>query len=160
MLELWGLLFPDTLTKAETHIPKVVGQIEMTTKQELMNLIRDGLDQGLSIPDIAESIDTLYLEEIIPNRSTVIARTETISSTNYGGQQAAKATNLTLRKTWLATDDDRTRDAHRAANGQTVDLSGTYLVDGEPLEYPGDPNGSAANVIQCRCTEVYEETPT
>lgn len=154
---LWGIYFDGSVEKASTHYAKVVGEVSTTTLNALRDLITDGITGGLSIPDIAATIDTLYLEQIIPNRSTVIARTETISSTNYGGQTAARATGLTLKKRWLATSDDRTREAHVDADGQTRDLDEPYIVNGEPLMYPGDPAGSAANVIQCRCTETYEE---
>lgn len=158
MKRLWGIYFTYALEKAQTHIPLVVGQIEMTTKRQLMDHITEGLQQGLSIPHIADLVDELHLDEIIPNRSVVIARTETISSTNYGSQLAAKATGLTIQKSWHAhLGDDRTRPAHVAAHGQTVPIDEKYWVDGEPLEYPGDPNGSAANVIQCRCSETYSE---
>lgn len=157
MKELWGLYFTDAVTKAEEHVPLVVGEISQTTKRQLMELISEAVSEGLSIPDAAERIDTLQLEEIIPNRSTVIARTEVISSSNYGGQQAARATGLRLRKRWLSTADERTRPEHVEANGQVRDLDENYLVGGESLAYPGDPNGSPANVIQCRCTETYEE---
>jgi hypothetical protein len=30
-----------------------------------------------------------------------------------------------------------------------------FEVDGELLDYPGDPTGSAANVINCRCAVGY-----
>jgi len=30
-----------------------------------------------------------------------------------------------------------------------------FIVDGESLDYPGDPSGSAANVINCRCGVSY-----
>jgi hypothetical protein len=33
-----------------------------------------------------------------------------------------------------------------------VGVDETFSVGGEDLEYPGDPNGSPENVIQCRCT--------
>lgn len=157
MMELWGILFQGALDKADAHRMKVVGEISETTRRALQELVRDGINEGLSIPNIADTIDTLYLEQIIPNRSTVIARTEVISSTNYGGQQAALATGLTLTKTWLATSDERTRDGHQEADGQTVNINEPYIVNGEALMFPGDPNGSAANIIQCRCSETYQE---
>lgn len=158
MKRLWGIYFKYAVDKALIHIPLVVGQIEMTTKQQLMAQIAEGITQGLSIPNIAKLIDTLHLDEIIPNRSVVIARTETISSTNYGSQLAARATGLTITKNWHAhLGDDRTRPAHLEAHGQSRPIDQPYIVDGEPLDYPGDPNGSAANVIQCRCSETYRE---
>lgn len=154
---VFGLFFQQTLDAALAHVAKLAGAVATTTLDSLRSLISDGARDGLSIPDIARSIDTLYLEDIIPNRSTVIARTETIRATNAGGQAAAKGTGLDLVKVWLATSDDRTRDEHLEANGQRVPLDSAYDVGGESLMYPGDPNGSAWNTIQCRCTEFYEE---
>lgn len=158
MRALWGIYFQDSVDRILAHTSKVVGDIAATTKAQLSEIVAEGIRHGLSIPDIARNLDTLYLDEIIPNRSVVIARTETISSTNFGGQVAAKATGLRLDKRWLATTtDDRTRPEHLAANGQQVPIDQPYTVAGEPLMFPGDPNGSAANIIQCRCTETYVE---
>ena len=38
------------------------------------------------------------------------------------------------------------------ADGQVRAIGDTFDVDGEQLAYPGDPSGSAGNVINCRCT--------
>ncbi len=37
-----------------------------------------------------------------------------------------------------------------------------FIVGGEQLQYPGDPAGSAWNVISCRCTQlpIVEESIT
>jgi len=157
-LELFGIYFQQTVDFAIAHVAALRGEIAATTLRRVSEVVAAGTRTGLSIPEIAEELDTLYLDEIIPNRSTVIARTETIRATNFGGQQAAKATGLNLTKTWLATvTDDRTRDAHRHANGQTVPIDHPYLVGDEELMYPGDPAGSASNTIQCRCSERYSE---
>ena len=60
-------------------------------------------------------------------------------------------------KTWRTVGDGKVRDAHAAANGQTVDADAFFNVMGERLEYPGDRwNGaSLKNVIRCRCTALY-----
>ena len=154
---LFGIYFQQSLEAAVNHTAKLVGQVQKTTLDELAGLIGIGVGEGLSMPNIAELIDRLQLDQIIPNRSLVIARTETIRATNRGSQDAALATGLDLDKVWIATSDDRTRDAHRAADGQRTDIRGVFIVDGEELQYPGDPNGSASNVIQCRCAVFYEE---
>ena len=62
-------------------------------------------------------------------------------------------------KVWHATlgQPERTRPAHLAVHGQAQPLTSPFIVDGEKLQYPGDPTGSAGNVIQCRCTMTFRE---
>jgi hypothetical protein len=85
-----------------------------------------------------------------------IVRTEATNAANYATEQAAlnlfPGQNMT--KTWKSGFDDRVRDAHRAANGQVVPFNGKFSVGGESLQRPGDPNGSASNVINCRCSMI------
>lgn len=37
-------------------------------------------------------------------------------------------------------------------NGQDQEFNKPFFVGGEEIEYPGAPNASAGNVINCRCT--------
>lgn len=135
-----------------TVAKKVVG-IGKTTRDKLKNVIKVGEAAGESIDQIAARIDTLYLDEIIPNRSVVIARTEVIGASNAGNSLAAEQTGLKLNKSWLATRDDRTRETHSAIDGETVPKDKPYS---NGLMFPGDPTGEAKEVIQCRCTETYK----
>ena len=52
---------------------------------------------------------------------------------------------------WLATRDGRTRDAHAEADGQIQPVTSPFIVGGDPMLYPGDPNGGADNTVNCRC---------
>jgi HK97 family phage portal protein len=133
-----------------------VKQINDTTRTQLRQSLADGVEAGESIPQIAKRIDQLYLQDIIPNRSTVIARSEVVSSSNWASQTSAEGSGLALNKVWLATEDDRTRPAHAEADGQRVGMNEPFEVGGEKLMYPGDPDGSASNTISCRCTQYYE----
>lgn len=93
-------------------------------------------------------------------RARVIARTEVISAANSASLHAARQSGVVEKKTWLAAVDHRTRPDHVNADGQTVPMDQKFTVGGESLAYPGDPAGSAGNVINCRCTLLYERTPT
>jgi hypothetical protein len=57
------------------------------------------------------------------------------------------------RKEWIAFGDAKTREAHVAAMGQgVVPIDFGYVGEsGATLQYPGDPSGDAADVINCRC---------
>jgi uncharacterized protein with gpF-like domain len=64
-----------------------------------------------------------------------------------------------MKREWVSSMDDRTRDEpgadHVAADGQIVGMKEPFTVSGERLMFPGDPAGSAANVIACRCQLVF-----
>lgn len=147
-------------------IAKITGErivlINDTTKNQVKERIKLAVDEGLSIQQTAKTIDDLYLEQIIPNRSTVIARTEVVSASNFGSLQGATQAqddfDIELKKAWLSTFDDRVRDIHAAAgNHKPIPLNEKFNVGGEKLSMPGDPAGSAGNVINCRCSIIYED---
>lgn len=129
--------------------------INSTTLKLLQVALADGVAEGESIPQLAKRIDELYLAQIIPNRSTVIARTEVVSSSNWSSHEAAKASGLDLTKVWLSAGDNRVRPTHQDADGQEVGLNEMFEVGGEELEYPGDPNGASDETVMCRCTQIY-----
>lgn len=124
-----------------------------------------GVNAGDTIPELAARVDSVLsrtASERWPNRATVIARTETIGALNFGRAEAyatlaEEDPDLELEKLWLATEDQRTRDTHVAADGQRVPVSGRFIVGGFELAFPGDPLGPAGEVIQCRCTMLLVE---
>ncbi len=84
-----------------------------------------------------------------------------MAASNYGSQEAAKASDLSLNKVWLATNDGHTRPDHREADGQMVGMDEPFEVGGEQLMYPGDISlgASAKEIVYCRCTQYYEQAP-
>lgn len=123
-----------------------------------------GRAAGEAIPQLAARVDALLADsERWTNRAVTIARTEVIGANNAGGYSAAGATAQVLDadpslvvKEWLATGDGRTRPTHAEADGtQVLGLDTPFQVGGDELEYAGDPAGSAAEVVNCRCTVLY-----
>jgi hypothetical protein len=127
--------------------------------------IARGVNLGDSIPQLRDRVDTVLSttqSERWPNRATVVARTEAIGALNAGRSEAFKALTeedpeLELERVWLATDDHRTRESHRLADGQRVALTAPFIVGGFELAFPGDPSGPPQEVIQCRCTMMLVE---
>jgi hypothetical protein len=53
---------------------------------------------------------------------------------------------------WLPTIDNDTRADHLEMVDKTVKVGESFTVGGESMQYPGDPNGGAGQVCNCRCT--------
>ena len=137
---------------------KKAKEINTTTYEKLMKELEaelaEGIEAGESMDDLAARIMTAVegvYENMTEARAMMIARTESANSVNFG-QFTVYEEEGVEKKEWLATPDSDTRDAHAAANGQIVGINEKFNVDGEELDYPGDPSGEAGNVINCRCT--------
>jgi uncharacterized protein with gpF-like domain len=133
-----------------------VTQISSTTREQIIRLIHAGELEGLGTREIAKSI-TERIPSISNVRANTIARTETHSAAGFANESAAEATGLNLKKEWVAFKDGREREAHADADGQVVNRDESFTVDGEQLQYAGDPSGSAGNIINCRCVVLYFE---
>jgi Phage Mu protein F like protein len=131
-----------------------------TTEADVLAAISDGLDNGDGTGAIASAIEDVT--ELSDFRSEMIARTETHAAANYASvetvRNAEKKLDVTMLKTWLPTLDDRTRPAHAEMDGsEAISMDEPFIVDGEEMDRPGDPAGSAENTINCRCTLGFEE---
>ena len=118
--------------------------------QTTWTLIRDEIGKsaklGETTSQLADRIRNMY--NFTNARATVIARTETgslISTTSYNMYQ----TNGVPKKSWLVAGDEATRESHMRCASQGAIPIDQAFVNG--LQHPGDPNGSAAEVCNCRC---------
>lgn len=140
-----------------------VTQITGTTKAQAEKLIQDALAESIEL-GLGEKETAKLIEKAIRNkggelsrlRGRIISRTETHSASGASQQMAAKASGLPMVKEWVTSIvEGRTRDDHISVNGQKVGIDEPFVVGGEYLMYPGDPNGSAAQIINCLCVAVY-----
>lgn len=149
------------------HLATVTNRMVRTPDQVfdlVASQVAKGANLGESIPEIAERVDgvlTATQTERWPNRATVVARTETLSALNAGREDAFRAVAEELdqpfEKMWLSTIDHRTRRTHRKADKQRVPLDEMFTVGDYFLRQPGDPNGPAKEIIQCRCSMILLE---
>lgn len=131
---------------------KFAQQITQDTEEMLRQQLEEANENGEDLDQIMRRIAEVFDISATGYRAERIARTETISAANAGTIEGYRQTGLVQKKQWLAADDERTREWHAAADGQIVDLDGPFIVGGESLDFPGDPNGSPENIINCRCT--------
>jgi|TARA_A100000172_G_C3038236_1_gene109384 uncharacterized protein with gpF-like domain len=140
-----------------------VRNITETTRKKIQADISLGLETGLSTDQIAKNIrkSTAFA----PTRATLIARTESHQAMNYGNQEIAKRLGLTRPlKEWVSAMDERARSWHKNTDGQRVEIDKPFKiltptagggVAEKELQYAGDPQGGATNVINCRCFVIY-----
>lgn len=57
-------------------------------------------------------------------------------------------------KRWMTRYDSRVRETHAAVDRTTIELDASFIVGGSALGYPADPQGAAAETINCRCLLV------
>jgi uncharacterized protein with gpF-like domain len=127
-----------------------ITMVSETLRSQIVNVIGAGQAAGSTLPEISKQLRTL--SRSIPRfRADMIARTEVHGAANYGADEAAKATGLTLRKEWVAAGDGRTRDEHADMDGEVVDMDQSFNFGSYRLMYPGDRSGPARGVINCRC---------
>ena len=126
-------------------------------RQEITSAVTQGILQGEPVHKIADRMaqvtDRNYAGSI---RN---ARTAVTSAQNGGRMDCyrdAEKMGIDIRKTWVATLDDRTRHAHRQLHGQTVALDEPFRADGYEIMFPGDPAADPAMLYNCRCTMISQ----
>lgn len=134
---------------------KVVRILE-TTRMRIRKSIERGEEQSEPPRVLARRIVEETGGEIARGRAETIARTESLTAASVGADEAAKSTGLQLDKRWVATEDMRTRPSHAIANDELRAMDALFDVGGAKLRFPRDPNGPAKEVINCRCTVLYE----
>ena len=90
------------------------------------------------------------------NKSSAVrtARTAVTGAQNAGRMDsyvAAEKMGIKVRKEWLATLDGRTRHSHAMLDGKVVDKDKKFE---NGCMFPGDPNGPASEVYNCRCALI------
>jgi hypothetical protein len=120
--------------------------------------IAQGLAEGEEIPKIAARVrDAAGVTE---PRARTIARTESHGARNTVNAAAVRrvasafGSGSAFSRRWQAAEDERTRETHVLADGQTVALNEPFIVGGASLDFPGDPAGPPGEVINCRCAQI------
>lgn len=140
------------LPKPRVSVPK---DVRWNTKK-MNSAVLQGILQGESMNDIAKRL----LPIVDSNASSAIrnARTLVTQAENSGRLDSYKALEeegAVLKKVWMATPDDRTRESHLELDGQEQNIEDPFVdMDGNELMFPADPSADPSTVYNCRCTMV------
>lgn len=145
----------DLLPKPYVDIPKD----KRWNKAHLTSALTQSVLQGDDLKTTAQRFR--QVTDMDQRASIRNARTAMTGAQNRGKLDALerqKAMGIDVKKKWIATLDNHTRDTHAKLDGEIVALNKSFS---NKLRYPGDPNGEPAEVYNCRCslTASYPEYP-
>lgn len=148
---------PTELTKSATkwlkaHTIKFAREVQQSTQEAVIRILSNAVGEGKGIPDMAEQLRAL--PEFNWNRARLVARTETISAANAGTLDGYRQSKVVIGHEWMCANNERSRDTHKAADGQRKPLNEPFIVGGYKLMHPGDSSlgAPAKEVCNCRCS--------
>jgi HK97 family phage portal protein len=128
-----------------------------TTWDALKRSLGEGIEAGEGIPDLADRVRDV-MEWRIRSSGELIARTEIHGTFESMGVEALRTAadelGMTYSKEWVSALDDRVRDDHQEAHGQTVGIDEEFEVGGARGMAPGEM-GEPDQDCNCRCTSKY-----
>lgn len=139
----FDLANPRTQEFFDSYTLRLAEQVTNTTREKLEAAIREGIEEGLSVPEVARKVAEAG-EEFAGYRSELIARTELHRAAIESSEMQARGSGVVKTRTWVTADDERVRAEHRALDGTTVGID---------EEFPGGLH--PATEINCRCVLTY-----
>lgn len=118
-------------------------------KRKIMAQVSRSISTGMTYAQTAKALEGYT--RIGYNNAIRIARTEghrVQTTATMDAMTTAKSKGADVVKQWDATLDGRTRESHSQVDGEIRELN-EHFSNG--LDFPGDPGGGAAEVINCRC---------
>ena len=144
-------------TKLSKPLYNKLGEDVNLLKKRVANNISRGIAQGQSYSDIAKNIAVGMVGNYARMNGGALYNAMRITRTEahrisqqaaYDALKKAKDNGADVVKQWDATLDKRTRPSHARVDGEIRELDEPFS---NGLMKPGDPNGRAAEVINCRC---------
>jgi len=157
----WSMT-PKTVNEFIAKRNPLLRNSSQTVYDQLRTVLDAGVSEGLNVDAITENLKARF-NDLQKYEARRIAMTETNAAFGFARQQAMKDAGV-QRKAWLSSHGPNVRPGHRQAEltytmSNPIHVNEPFLVmnsegDFEELMYPGDPNGSAGNVINCQCIQL------
>ena len=158
----WGILRPDAIAAAVANPLDLIAQgtLKVNERARIRRAITQGLVKGESYQKMARAVKQAMGSSLFD--ALRIARTEGHRAQMQGTIAAfdkAEDLGVNVKRIWVATKDDRTRDAHRELDQEeAIERNGEsgWYVGGSWATSPGAPELPPEESINCRCV-VREE---
>ena len=139
---------------------KAVLPISATTRDQILEILNKGVTEGWSIDRMVQELQGA---DIPLSRARTIVRTEIGAAQFYGTELGKRSSPFVTVDRWISAHDSRVRHSHQDVDGHIIEEGDKFrvpiyrknvIVGYDMMTGPGDPEASAGNVINCRCTKV------
>lgn len=137
-------------------------EITNTLRKKIITVLQKSVEEGWGVEKTVKYLNEASFPKWMATR---IVRTELAKATNTGAYVGAMDAGIEVEKMWISATDSRTRYIprnkydHLHMDGKIVGMNDGFVVPSlenvETLLYPGDPKGSAGNIINCRCCVAF-----
>jgi len=144
----------------------LVTNMDRVTKDEILQIIFEGEQNGLGFREIADKIASSWITGY--SRALTITRTESMRAANMTMLKAANDQKFVVDKIWVSAKDGRVRMNEKKDEFDHWDLDGVQIPEGEKFRQvgrtgriaeamqPGDPEAPPGFTINCRCVLAFE----
>ncbi len=147
---------PKKVTEYLNSRTQMVQGTSRTVRDQLNTTLEEGIQNGETTAELAGRVKQVF-NKLSDGEARRIAMTETNSAYNFSRHETMQEVGIDY-KAWLSSHGPTVRPAHAAAEDYYIDapipVDEPFLVGGEELMYPGDPNGSPGNIINCQCVQL------
>jgi HK97 family phage portal protein len=149
---------PEVLQSLEKSIELMSQSYNQTTLSLLKTVLRDGLAEGLSLPEMTDKISEIYdfSNEV---RAGQVAQTEVFRIGNDSTKEAWKQSGVVKSIKWYTAVDDRVCPWCDAMHGETIDIEDSFFdkgdeaigTDGSTLPITYSKVETPPLHVSCRC---------
>ena len=140
---------PENATNTLLQTP-IKNQVTQRINKEIKEILKTSETEGIGTKQVAEKLQKKF-NQLKGYEAERIARTEINSANNKVAFEEIFNDETVQYKQWITCDDNRVRKTHIELDEQITRV-GDKFSNG--LQYPGDHQGKASEVINCRCTLI------
>ena len=137
-----NVITPETKKTLDKSIELMANTYNETTRALLKEKLEQGLQEGLSQPDLKKIIKDVY-EFSDDQRALTVARTETFRVANEGTREAWAQSGVVKDLKWYTAADERVCEFCGPHHGTIVDIDSNFFDKGDVV--PG-ANGGGMSV--------------
>jgi hypothetical protein len=121
---------PEIADALDSYTMKLSGGITQTSINKIKEILIENSEEGIST--VAEKIDEFF-DYSMGYRAEMIARSETIRSSNWSMVEAWKQTDVVDAKEWYTAQDERVCEFCMEMDERSIELNATFINEGDTM---------------------------